>query len=111
MEYDEWKEKFGHEWEKETSEKSDKVIFTSDNPRNEDPNKIIDQMMEGVIPEHFHKIISVVEREKAIKTSKDIAKKSDIILIAGKGHELYQEISNSRIPFDDFLIAKKYFNN
>ena len=93
------------------SEKSDKVIFTSDNPRNEDPNKIIDQMMEGVIPEHFHKIISVVEREKAIKTSKDIAKKSDIILIAGKGHELYQEISNSRIPFDDFLIAKKYFNN
>ncbi len=93
------------------SQKSDKVIFTSDNPRNERPNDIIDQMVEGVRPEDYHKILNIEEREMAIKTSKHISNQSDIILIAGKGHEAYQEINDSQIPFDDFLIAKKYFKN
>jgi UDP-N-acetylmuramoyl-L-alanyl-D-glutamate--2,6-diaminopimelate ligase len=93
------------------SQKSDKVIFTSDNPRNEDPSKIIDQMLEGVKPEDYHKVLNIEEREMAIKTSKHISNHSDIILIAGKGHESYQEICNNKIPFDDFVIAKKYFKN
>jgi len=93
------------------SQKSDKVIFTSDNPRNEDPSKIIDQMLEGVMPEDYHKVLNIEEREMAIKTSKHISNHSDIILIAGKGHESYQEICNNKIPFDDFVIAKKYFKN
>ena len=91
------------------SEKSDKVIFTSDNPRNERPNDIIEQMIEGVRPEDFKKILKVEDREMAIKTAKHISGKSDIILIAGKGHEVYQEINDSKTPFNDFLIAKKYF--
>jgi len=93
------------------SQKSDKVIFTSDNPRNEKPNEIIDQMVEGVRFEDYHKILSIEEREMAIKTSKSISNHSDIILIDGKGHEAYQEINDSQIPFDDFSIAKKYFKN
>ncbi len=92
------------------SEKSDTVIFTSDNPRNENPMSIIDQMNSGVGFKDKSKIICIKEREMAIKKSKEISKKSDIILIAGKGHESYQEISDVKIPFDDFLIAKKYFN-
>ena len=93
------------------SQKSDKVIFTSDNPREENPNEIIDQMISGVANEHLHKIFKVEEREIAIKTSKKIASKSDIVLIAGKGHETYQEINNNQLPFDDLKIAKKYFQN
>lgn len=93
------------------SEKSDKVIFTSDNPRGENPMSIIDQMIEGVEEKYKNKIISIEKREMAIKKSKEISKKSDVVLIAGKGHEKYQEILNNKIPFDDFLIAKKYFIN
>ena len=68
-------------------------------------------MVEGVRPENTHKVLCIEEREMAIKTSKQISSHSDIVLIAGKGHEAYQEIANSKIPFDDFLIAKKYFKN
>ena len=93
------------------SEKSDKIIFTSDNPRNEEPNAIIDQMLKGVRPEDFKKVLSVEKREMAIKTAKHISGHSDIILIAGKGHENYQEIKDYKLPFNDFLIAKKYFKN
>ena len=93
------------------SEKSDKIIFTSDNPRNEEPNAIIDQMFKGVRPEDFKKVLSVEKREMAIKTAKHISGDSDIILIAGKGHENYQEIKDYKLPFNDFLIAKKYFKN
>ena len=92
------------------SEKSDIVIFTSDNPRSESAMSIIDQMTNGVSLKDKSKIICIEQRELAIKKSKEISKKSDIILIAGKGHESYQEISDVKIPFDDFLIAKKYFN-
>ncbi|MBU79775.1 MAG: UDP-N-acetylmuramoyl-L-alanyl-D-glutamate--2,6-diaminopimelate ligase [Flavobacteriales bacterium] len=93
------------------SKESDNVIFTSDNPRHENPKTIIEQMMSGVKIQDKNKIICMEDREMAIKKSREISNKEDIILIAGKGHETYQEISNNKIPFDDFLIAKKYFKN
>ncbi len=88
---------------------SDKVILTSDNPRNENPKKIIEDMIKGVSPSDFKKIIKVTDREKAIMESKKISQPGDIILIAGKGHENYQEIKGKRNPFDDYEIVKKYF--
>jgi UDP-N-acetylmuramoyl-L-alanyl-D-glutamate--2,6-diaminopimelate ligase len=89
---------------------SNKVIITSDNPRNEDPNDIIAQMMKGVEPVDFKKTLSLVDRKDAIKTAVMMAESGDIILIAGKGHEKYQEISGVKYPFDDFEIAKELIN-
>lgn len=83
------------------SELADVAIFTSDNPRSEDPNKIIDQMMEGVKEELKSKVVSIVDRLQAIKTSVLLSKEGDIILIAGKGHEKYQEINGEKLPFED----------
>jgi UDP-N-acetylmuramoyl-L-alanyl-D-glutamate--2,6-diaminopimelate ligase len=80
---------------------SDKVILTSDNPRSEDPNTIIDDMMEGVDGANFKKTLSIVDRAQAIKTAASMAEKDDIILIAGKGHEKYQEIKGVKHDFDD----------
>ena len=91
------------------SELCDKVIFTSDNPRNEDPSKIISEMMEGVAAENYKKTLKISLREEAIMMSKQLVKKGDIVLIAGKGHESYQEIDGNLYPFNDFNIAKKYF--
>ena len=91
------------------SELCDKVIFTSDNPRNEDPSKIISEMMVGVAAENFKKILKISQREEAIMMSKQLVKKGDIVLIAGKGHECYQEIDGKLYPFNDLNIAKKYF--
>lgn len=82
-------------------EKSDLTIFTSDNPRNEDPSVIIDDMLKGVPMESNHKYITVVDRAQAIKTACAIAQNQDIILVAGKGHETYQEQNGKRHPFDD----------
>ena len=90
-------------------ELSDKVILTSDNPRSEDPNTIIDEMMEGVKGVHFKKTLSIVDREQAIKTAVAMAEKDDIILIAGKGHEKYQEIKGIRHDFDDMATVKELF--
>jgi UDP-N-acetylmuramoyl-L-alanyl-D-glutamate--2,6-diaminopimelate ligase len=87
-------------------EMSDKVIITSDNPRSEDPNVIIDEMMAGVGGEHFKKTLSIVDREQAIKTAISMAEPGDIILIAGKGHEKYQEINGVKHDFDDMQITK-----
>jgi UDP-N-acetylmuramoyl-L-alanyl-D-glutamate--2,6-diaminopimelate ligase len=87
-------------------EMSDKVIITSDNPRSEDPNMIIDEMMAGVGGEHFKKTLSIVDREQAIKTAISMAEPGDIILIAGKGHEKYQEIKGVKHDFDDMQITK-----
>jgi UDP-N-acetylmuramoyl-L-alanyl-D-glutamate--2,6-diaminopimelate ligase len=87
-------------------EMSDKVIITSDNPRSEDPNVIIDEMMAGVGGEHFKKTLSIVDREQAIKTAISMAEAGDIILIAGKGHEKYQEIKGVKHDFDDMQITK-----
>ena len=85
---------------------SDKVIFTSDNPRSEDPILIIDQMKNGVEKKDKHKFILEINRRKAIQEACEIARKNDIILIAGKGHEKYQITGNKKIEFNDkkFLI-------
>jgi len=80
---------------------SDKVILTSDNPRSEDPNDIIAEMEKGVEPQNYKKTISIADRKQAIKTACQLANQNDIILIAGKGHETYQEIKGVRQHFDD----------
>ena len=88
---------------------SNKVIFTADNPRNEDPSKIIDEMMEGVPAEDYKKALRVTHRAEAIAVAKQLCNPNDIVLIGGKGHENYQEIKGERIPFDDFEVAQKIF--
>lgn len=90
-------------------ELSDKVILTSDNPRSEDPNQIIEEMNAGVPGHHFKKTLSVTDRKQAIKTAISMAEKGDIILIAGKGHEKYQEINGVKHDFDDREIAFELF--
>ena len=80
---------------------SEKVILTSDNPRSEDPEKIIDEMMAGISPADKRKALRITNREEAIKTACLMAGNHDIILVAGKGHENYQEIKGKRYPFDD----------
>ena len=90
-------------------EHSDKVIFTSDNPRSEDPVQIIKDMEAGLPPASKRKYISIVDRKEAIKTAISLAKPEDIILIAGKGHEYYQEIKGVRNHFDDKEEVKEFF--
>jgi UDP-N-acetylmuramoyl-L-alanyl-D-glutamate--2,6-diaminopimelate ligase len=82
-------------------EMSDKVILTSDNPRTEDPEEIINEMKEGLDPVLNRKTVSITDRAEAIRTACMLAKPGDIILVAGKGHEKYQEIKGERFPFDD----------
>ncbi|MCW5520068.1 UDP-N-acetylmuramoyl-L-alanyl-D-glutamate--2,6-diaminopimelate ligase [Aureitalea sp. L0-47] len=89
---------------------STKVIFTSDNPRSEKPEDIIEQIEAGVPPEHFKRTLSITDRKQAIKTACQMADRNDIILIAGKGHETYQEINGERFDFDDFRIVKEFIN-
>ena len=86
---------------------SSKVIFTSDNPRSENPATIIESMEKGVSGENFNKTLSISDRKQAIKTACQLAKNGDIILIAGKGHETYQEINGKRIDFDDYKIINE----
>ena len=86
---------------------SSKVIFTSDNPRNESPEKIIQDMISGVKPLNSVKTISIANRKEAIKTACQLAKSNDIILIAGKGHEKFQEINNKKHLFDDYKVVKE----
>lgn len=88
---------------------SNKVILTSDNPRSEDPNTIIEEMMKGVDAVSYKKTLSITDREQAIKTAVSMAEKGDIILIAGKGHEKYQEIKGVRYDFDDMKTVKELF--
>lgn len=88
-------------------EKSDKVIITSDNPRSEDPAEIIHEMEKGINPAYKRKAISIVDRREAIKTACHMAQKGDIILLAGKGHEKYQEIKGVKYPFDDMEILSE----
>lgn len=89
------------------SELSDKAIFTSDNPRNEDPEAIITEMEQGVAPQNYKKTLTITDRKQAIKTACQLAQPNDIILIAGKGHETYQEINGVRHDFDDMKIVKE----
>ncbi|TXE18887.1 UDP-N-acetylmuramoyl-L-alanyl-D-glutamate--2,6-diaminopimelate ligase [Psychroserpens burtonensis] len=87
---------------------STKVIFTSDNPRSEVPETIIEDIEKGVEPQNFKKTMSIVDRKQAIKTACQLANPYDIILIAGKGHETYQEIKGERFDFDDFKTVKEF---
>lgn len=89
------------------SELSDKVILTSDNPRNEDPDAIISEMEQGVAIHNQKKVLSISDRKQAIKVACQLAGSNDIILIAGKGHETYQEIKGVRYDFDDMKTVKE----
>ncbi|HJN79071.1 MAG TPA: UDP-N-acetylmuramoyl-L-alanyl-D-glutamate--2,6-diaminopimelate ligase [Flavobacteriaceae bacterium] len=91
------------------SELSSYVIFTSDNPRSENPNEILEQILLGVSGPNSKKTDVIVKREKAIEAAYKYSDSGDIVLIAGKGHENYQELNGKRIPFDDFKIAKQIF--
>lgn len=91
-------------------EGSDKVILTSDNPRSEDPEQIIREMEEGVSPTNRKKTLSITDRREAIKTACHLAQPGDIILLAGKGHEKYQEIKGVKYPFDDKQLLSENLN-
>jgi UDP-N-acetylmuramoyl-L-alanyl-D-glutamate--2,6-diaminopimelate ligase len=89
---------------------SDQVILTSDNPRTEDPQVILNQMMEGVPVGKLGSTLSISDRAQAIKTAVAMAQPNDILLIAGKGHEKYQEIQGVKHDFDDFEVTKNMFD-
>lgn len=90
---------------------SDQVIMTSDNPRDEDPKDILDQMREGLDKTQVRKVLTIEDRAEAIKTACTLAQPNDIVLVAGKGHEKYQEIKGEKFPFDDKQIVTEIFNN
>lgn len=90
-------------------EHSDKAIFTSDNPRSEDPEQIIKDMEEGLPVAYKRKYIAIADRKEAIKTAISLAKPEDIVLIAGKGHEKYQDIKGVKHHFDDKEIVREMF--
>lgn len=92
------------------SQMSDTVIFTSDNPRTENPATIISEMEKGVEPQNYKKTLSIEDRKQAIKTACQLANANDIILIAGKGHENYQEINGVRHHFDDMETVKEFLS-
>ncbi|XCF07094.1 UDP-N-acetylmuramoyl-L-alanyl-D-glutamate--2,6-diaminopimelate ligase [Tamlana crocina] len=87
---------------------STKVIFTSDNPRSENPADILKDIEAGVEPQNFKKALTIEDRKQAIKAACQMARPNDIILIAGKGHETYQEIKGVRSDFDDFKIVQEF---
>ncbi len=93
------------------AQKSDQVIFTSDNPRSEDPHKILKEVREGVAAEAYKKTLVIEDRKEAIQAASQFAKSNDIVLIAGKGHESYQEIKGEKRPFNDLQMAKQIFSN
>ena len=84
-----------------SAEGSSKLILTSDNPRTEDPEKILDDMEAGITPDLKRKTLRIADRRIAIKTAVMLAGKGDVILVAGKGHETYQEIMGVKHHFDD----------
>jgi UDP-N-acetylmuramoyl-L-alanyl-D-glutamate--2,6-diaminopimelate ligase len=88
---------------------SDKVILTSDNPRSEDPDQIIRDMQSGITPDQQRKAFAIADRKEAIKAACHLAQPNDIILLAGKGHEKYQEIKGVKYPFDDKQILAEQF--
>lgn len=90
-------------------ELSSKVILTSDNPRSEEPETILDDMERGVPALHYKKVLRIADRKEAIRTAVSISRKGDIILLAGKGHENYQEIKGVKQPFDDKELLKEFF--
>lgn len=91
-------------------ELSTKVILTSDNPRDENPDEILNEMQAGVPALHYKKTLRISDRREAIKTAVSIANAGDIILVAGKGHENYQEVKGVKFPFDDRAELTEFFN-
>jgi len=89
---------------------SDKVILTSDNPRTEVPEQIIREMEAGVMPQNKRKALSITDRKEAIRTACHLAKSGDIIVVAGKGHEKYQDVGGEKLPFDDKEILTEFLN-
>jgi UDP-N-acetylmuramoyl-L-alanyl-D-glutamate--2,6-diaminopimelate ligase len=89
---------------------SDRVVFTSDNPRSEEPGAILQDMEEGLNTAARKKFISVTDRREAIKTAVNLSQPSDIVLVAGKGHEKYQEIKGVKYPFDDKVVSREIFD-
>ena len=95
----------------EAVKQSDKVILTSDNPRDEDPQAIIDDMMVGLNAQQQKKVLCLTDRREAIRTACMMASKGDVILVAGKGHEDYQEINGVKHHFDDHEVLREIFGN
>ena len=95
----------------EAVKQSDKVIITSDNPRFEEPQAIIDDMLAGLTAQQMKKVISIVDRKEAIRTACMMAQKGDVILVAGKGHENYQEVCGVKHHFDDKEVLKEVFES
>ncbi len=95
----------------ESVKASDKVIITSDNPRNEEPQDIINDMLEGLNAEERKNVITIVDRKEAIRTACMLAQPGDVILVAGKGHENYQEIKGVKHHFDDKEVLREVFGN
>ena len=95
----------------EAVKQSDKVIITSDNPRFEEPQDIINDMLAGLSTEQKKKVISIADRKEAIRTAAMMAGKGDVILVAGKGHEDYQEIKGVKHHFDDHEVIREIINN
>ena len=93
----------------EAVRQSDKVIITSDNPRFEDPQEIINEMLAGLNEQQMRKVISIVDRKEAIRTACMMAQKGDVVLVAGKGHENYQEIKGVKHHFDDKEVLHEIF--
>jgi len=96
---------------REAVNQSDRVILTSDNPRSEEPEQILADMEAGIEAHQKHKVLSIVNRREAIKTACMLAKSGDIILVAGKGHEDYQEIKGVKYHFDDKEVINEIFGN
>ncbi len=94
----------------EAAKQSDKVIITSDNPRFEDPQTIIDDMVAGLNKDQMKKVLTIVDRKEAIKTACMMAQKDDVVLVAGKGHEDYQEVKGVKHHFDDKEVLREIFN-
>ena len=95
----------------EATKKSDRVIITSDNPRFEEPQDIINDMLAGLGKDDLKKVISIVDRKEAIKTACMLAQTGDVILVAGKGHENYQDIKGVKHHFDDKEVIREIFDN
>jgi len=88
---------------------SDQVFLTSDNPRTEDPSSILAEMQSGLDPINKRKCISITDRREAIRAAAAFAESGDIVVVAGKGHETYQEIDGIRHDFDDRVILREAF--
>ncbi|MDO4215420.1 MAG: cyanophycin synthetase, partial [Bacteroidales bacterium] len=93
----------------ESVKQSNKVVITSDNPRFEEPQDIINDMLAGLTPEDMRKVISIVDRKEAIRTACMLAQPGDVILVAGKGHENYQDVKGVKHHFDDKEVLKDIF--